>query len=229
MMRPRLPLPVHWRFAVAGAFLASFKTGVAEAAPPTADGASEVADPDAAGAPVEEAAAQPGGDLSGTTEEARGATAASYASVAAEAKANELDGRYVEALDAWGRLAQDPDALTPAQRIEWEEATDRLTVLTRGRVEDDPASTQREVLDFQRSGAERSAPTPLDTRAPAATTRSNRVVHQWYFWVAVSLIAVSVGTIAGLAIQSATDPGGVDSRAGVAASPPAAPAALVRF
>ena len=106
-----------------------------------------------------------------TTEEARGATAASYASVAAEAKANELDGRYVEALDAWGRLAQDPDALTPAQRIEWEEATDRLTVLTRGRVEDDPASTQREVLDFQRSGAERSAQTRAPTSAVGAVQR----------------------------------------------------------
>jgi hypothetical protein len=228
-MRPRLPLPVHRRIAVAGALLASFQIKGAQAAPPIASDTTEVADLEAAGATVGEAAAPSIRDLSGTPEAAPDAVAASYAAVAAEAKSDERDGRYVEALDTWGRLAQDPSALTPAQRTEWEEATDRLTALTRGRAEDDPASTQREVLDFQRSGAERSAPTPLDTTAPAPTSRSNRVVHQWYFWVAASLIAVSVGTIAGLAIQSATAPGGVDGRAGVAAPPPGPPAALVRF
>ncbi len=225
-MRPLPPLP--WRFAVAGAFLATFKmVAVAEAAAPAPSDAPDLGEAANDPTKAQAATALDPGDLSEDAgAEAKGSL---YAVVEEEASAHERAGRFVEALAAWERLADSGEALTPAQRAEREGATTRLAALARGRAVDDPASTQREVLDFRRAGAERSTPAPLDTRTPTSEGKPNRVVDQWYFWVAVSLIAASVGTIAGLAIQSATNPGGVDGRAGVAAQPAAPSAALVRF
>lgn len=229
----RVPWSSSWRFALIGALMATFGGATqAHAASPSPDdgGTSD----DAAQKPGdgEREVAAAGGDLSPVEAEAS-ATPPTFQRLADEAATAEREGRYVAALETWQGMVSMEPALTESQRATVEAAVARLTDLARGRGADDPASTQREVLDFRRSGAARPSPLPLNTEASiperAAEGTSEPVVRQWYFWVAVSLIAAAVGTITGLAIQSATNPGGVDGRAAAASPSAAGSRAVVRF
>jgi len=214
-MSRRLSISTRWRIALVGTFVVSFNiVDPAQATSLEASAAPDVDEGAAGPENIEEAGGPHRGDLSDAGAESPAASKPSFSIVEVEASAHERKGHYPEALAEWERLADLEEELTETQRATWTEAEARLTALTRGRIGDEPASTQRELLDYRRSGAERPNPTPLDTREPTTERASNRLVSQWYFWVAVSMIAVSVGTIAGLAIQSATNPGGVDGRAG---------------
>ena len=129
------------------------------------------------------------------------------------AQALEATGRYVEALAAWRQVAELED-LTPSQQTQVRADVERVDGMARGRVVDDPASTERERIDRTREvEGPAPAPAPLNTAAPEAPAQADRVVEKWYFWVTLGVIVAAGATITGLAIQSATNPGGVDDRA----------------
>lgn len=129
------------------------------------------------------------------------------------ARALEVTGRYVEALAAWQQVAS-LEVLTPAQRAQVRVEVERMDGMARGRVLDDPASTERERIDRSREvEGPAPAPAPLNTAVPEEAPQADRVVDKWYFWVTLGVIVAAGATITGLAIQSATNPGGVDDRA----------------
>ncbi len=158
-----------------------------------------------------EAAAEPG-DLSAQADAAVAARKAEPTAAAwrAEAQAKEAMGDYRGAAKAYAgeRDALPQDALDARRQaeVDWE----RMREQSRGKVEDEPASTHRAELDAQwvtpaSPGQLRPAPRPKADPTIDNGPRSERIVTKWYFWVTVAAIAASAGAVAGIAIKAARD------------------------
>jgi len=187
-----------------------FSSSTAQASAPvvpasgTSAAASEVSP---AAEPVSVDAALVAGDLSAAREQAEAARKASPSvrTWAAEADVCERQGDLACARAARGQQR----ALAPEGSPERAEAEARLAALedmSRGTVEDEPASTKRAELDAQRSARDFVKPPPpkLD-RAPVQPPPRERIVKKWYFWVTILAIAASGAAITGIAVKAAND------------------------
>ncbi|MCR9160134.1 MAG: hypothetical protein ACE37F_37580 [Nannocystaceae bacterium] len=163
-----------------------------------------------AAAPSAESSVQ-AGDLSARVDATTAARQAdpSPANWRAEAQAKEAAGNYDEAADAYrGELEALPEDAVDARRAseaDWE----RMREASRGRVEDEPASTHRAEFDRQwtpPAPPEQLRPAPRPKADPTLdTVDDDRIVTKWYFWVTVAAIAASAGAVAGIAIKAARD------------------------
>lgn len=159
-------------------------------------------------APVSVDAALASGDLGAARSQAEAARKAdpSAASWAAEAAVCERQADLECARTARARQRD----LAPAGSPERAEAADKLAALedmSRGTVEDEPASTHRDELDRARSSRELALrPAPRLDRAPGkAPPPRERIVKKWYFWVTILAIAASGAAITAIAVKAAQD------------------------
>ena len=167
----------------------------------------------AATAPADTSAQGPAeaGDLGARAEAASAAREAEPTAVhwRAEAEAKEALGDYVGAADAYrGELEALPEDDIDARRkseADWE----RVRELSRGKVEDEPASTHRAEFDREwvpPAPPEQLRPVPRPKADPTLVDDTDdRIITKWYFWVTVAAIAASAGAVAGIAIKAARD------------------------
>lgn len=160
--------------------------------------------------PAEAPAASEPGDLGADID---AATAAREADPSAErwrteAQAREAAGDYVGAQAAYrGELDALPEDDIDARRkseADWE----RVREMSRGKVEEEPASTHRAEFDGQwvpPAPAEQLRPVPRPKADPTLDRKPERIITKWYFWVTVAAIAASAGAVAGIAIKAARD------------------------
>lgn len=152
-------------------------------------------------------AALAGGDLSAarTLAEAARKAAPTAEHWRAEAEVCERLADHACARAAWeGHLAALPAS---GDRKAGEAALARLDEVSRGTVEDEPASTHRAALDKARADREAALlPKPAPADAPKPTPpRRERIVKKWYFWVTTLAIAAAAGAITGIAVKAARD------------------------
>ncbi len=162
-------------------------------------------------AQVASAAPADDGDLTAAVQEAVAAREASPTPEAwrAEAQAKERLGDYTGAQEAYrGELDALPEDAIDARRTseaDWE----RVRELSRGKVDDEPASTHRAELDNAWAPPvprEQLQPVPRPKADPTIDdAKDDRIITKWYFWVTVAAIAASAGAVAGIAIRAARD------------------------
>ncbi len=120
----------------------------------------------------------------------------------AEAELLEELGDYAGASQAY---AERLDALPPDDEARGAARADveRVRDLSRGRVEDEPASTHRAELDKRWEVPSPRAQAPHLPDAPPP--RRERIVTKWYFWVTVAAIAASAAAVTAIAIKATRD------------------------
>lgn len=122
---------------------------------------------------------------------------------------------YACARAAWrGHLKSLPEG---ADRKPAEAALADLEDMSRGTVEDEPASTHRAALDKARANKQSpagAAPAPKTKSDTPTPPKRERMVKKWYFWVTILAIAGAAGAITGIAVQAARDerPDDLDKR-----------------
>ena len=188
-----------------------FTSATAQAAGPAAVSTSGPASTPQTAGPAGEAvsvdAALGEGDLSAARAQAEAARKASPGARtwAAEADVCERQGDLTCARTA----REQQRTLAPEGSPERAAAQARLTELenmSRGTVEDEPASTRRADLDAQRSARNLvKPPAPKLDKAPVQPPPRERIVKKWYFWVTILAIAASGAAITGIAVKAAND------------------------
>lgn len=193
--RQTSPFTLPGRLALGLALVCSSATARASAPTPAAE-------------PVGVDAALATGDLAAARTQAEAARKASpgAATWAVEAEVCERQGDLACARTA---RAQQRD-LAAANSPERAAAAAKLAALedmSRGTVEDEPASTHRAALDRARTDRELAVrPAPKIDRAPVkAPPPRERIVKKWYFWVTVLAIAASGAAITAIAVKAAKD------------------------
>lgn len=185
-------------------FTAGTVRAAAPAEPGEPVGASAAAAPDAGGID----AALASGDLGAAREQAE---AARKAKPGADTWAAEAEVCEREADLACAKAARTQQReLTREGSPERAAVTAKLAALedmSRGTVEDEPASTRRGELDRARSErAQIKRPPPKVDLAPAKTPPPReRIVKKWYFWVTILAITASAAAITAIGIKSARD------------------------
>ncbi len=121
------------------------------------------------------------------------------------AKVCEQAADYACAIAAWKHILEDLPQNSP-ERSEIEATIVDLEDMSRGTVEDEPASTHREEYDHQRAAklaalAPKPPPVVADTPPPPEPIKIHR---KWYFWVTLGAIVASAAAITGIAIKAAT-------------------------
>ncbi len=173
-----------------------FTTGTVKAAAPTAPAETVSAD------------ALASGDLSSARSQAEAARKASPSAETWAAEAAVCERLADLACARAARTQQ--QRLAPAGSPERAAVTAKLATLedlSRGTVEDEPASTHRKELDQARSSRDTVLRPPLktDVAPKKPPPPRERIVKKWYFWVTILAIGASAAAITAIGIKSARD------------------------
>jgi len=146
-----------------------------------------------------------------------------------EADVLEQMGDLSGAIAAYkAHLSALPEGASDQDRAGVEEKIRALEERSRGVVEDEPESTQRERLDQERADRIAAArPKPKPRPLPPAEPKDDKITRKWYFWVTLAAIAASGAAITAIAIKAATEdqPDALDTQS----SPVPGGPALLRF
>ena len=195
------------KLALCLALVLTTVTGSAQAAAPAAAPVA-TATASANAEPVDLDVALAGGDLGAARSlaEAERKARPSAASWAAEAEVCERQADLACARTARAQQRDLMQAGSP-ERAAVEAKLAALEDMSRGTVEDEPASTHRGELDQARSSRELALrPAPKVDRPPLKKPPPReRIVKKWYFWVTMIAIAASGAAITAIAVKAAAD------------------------
>ena len=177
---------------------------------PTTAWAEPAAGPEGPTAPAADpvGAAQSEGDLSGAAEAATAAREADptpenwHREGEALEAMGDLDGAATAYEGEIAALPKDDEAGLKRARADLQRVRDD----SRGRVEEEPASSHRGEFDKQWAPpAPKKKKKQVKPPSPVDKPPEDRIVRKWYFWVTVAAIVASAAAVTGIAIKASRD------------------------